>query len=170
MFLRDVTLLRAHSSQDKRNKFSRKRLNEDEGDVTYINERNRVFNKKARLPTTQSLVILTSLCTWFLLLPIVPLFRISHNRIKITPSPPCSIHLSALTTHPLTSNDTTKHDRTCVSPCLVTYALLPRQLPNLYSCKRFHITAYFRLEMQIARYYDKYTAEIRDSFERGTAL
>ena len=32
--------------QDKRNKFSRKRLNEDEGDITYINERNRVFNKK----------------------------------------------------------------------------------------------------------------------------
>ncbi|KAH8112278.1 SYF2-domain-containing protein [Phellopilus nigrolimitatus] len=33
-------------SQDRKNKFSRKRLNEDEGDVTYINERNRVFNKK----------------------------------------------------------------------------------------------------------------------------
>ena len=33
-------------SQDKKNKFSRKRLNEDEGDITYINERNRVFNKK----------------------------------------------------------------------------------------------------------------------------
>ncbi|TDL28006.1 SYF2-domain-containing protein [Rickenella mellea] len=32
--------------QDRKNKFSRKRLNEDEGDITYINERNRVFNKK----------------------------------------------------------------------------------------------------------------------------
>ncbi|KAG1740493.1 mRNA splicing factor SYF2, partial [Suillus paluster] len=31
---------------DKKGKFSRKRLNEDEGDITYINERNRVFNKK----------------------------------------------------------------------------------------------------------------------------
>ncbi|GBE83577.1 SYF2-domain-containing protein [Sparassis latifolia] len=31
---------------DKKSKFSRKRLNEDEGDITYINERNRVFNKK----------------------------------------------------------------------------------------------------------------------------
>ncbi|KAG9310241.1 SYF2-domain-containing protein [Chiua virens] len=31
---------------DKKAKFSRKRLNEDEGDITYINERNRVFNKK----------------------------------------------------------------------------------------------------------------------------
>ena len=40
--------LAVHSSQDKRNKFSRKRLNEDEGDITYINERNRVFNKKVR--------------------------------------------------------------------------------------------------------------------------
>lgn len=40
--------LRARISQDKRNKFSRKRLNEDEGDITYINERNRVFNKKVR--------------------------------------------------------------------------------------------------------------------------
>ncbi|KAI0827287.1 SYF2 splicing factor-domain-containing protein [Trametes gibbosa] len=33
-------------SVDKKKKFSRKRHNEDEGDVTYINERNRVFNKK----------------------------------------------------------------------------------------------------------------------------
>ncbi|KAG9090000.1 hypothetical protein FS749_000893 [Ceratobasidium sp. UAMH 11750] len=31
---------------DKRAKFSRKRANEEEGDITYINERNRVFNKK----------------------------------------------------------------------------------------------------------------------------
>ncbi|KAK2463324.1 hypothetical protein APHAL10511_004635 [Amanita phalloides] len=30
----------------KKGKFSRKRLNEDEGDITYINERNRVFNRK----------------------------------------------------------------------------------------------------------------------------
>lgn len=33
-------------SVDKKRKFSRKRANEDEGDITYINERNRVFNKK----------------------------------------------------------------------------------------------------------------------------
>ncbi|KII91685.1 hypothetical protein PLICRDRAFT_104991 [Plicaturopsis crispa FD-325 SS-3] len=31
---------------DRKGKFSRKRLNEDEGDITYINEHNRVFNKK----------------------------------------------------------------------------------------------------------------------------
>ncbi|KAF8610575.1 SYF2-domain-containing protein [Ceratobasidium sp. AG-I] len=31
---------------DKRSKFSRKRANEEEGDITYINERNKVFNKK----------------------------------------------------------------------------------------------------------------------------
>ncbi|KAI9464083.1 mRNA splicing factor SYF2 [Lactarius psammicola] len=31
---------------DKRRKFSRKRPNEDSGDVTYINEKNRIFNKK----------------------------------------------------------------------------------------------------------------------------
>ncbi|KAL0946221.1 hypothetical protein HGRIS_012480 [Hohenbuehelia grisea] len=31
---------------DKKKKFSRKRANEDEGDITYINEHNRVFNKK----------------------------------------------------------------------------------------------------------------------------
>ena len=36
-------------SVDKKSKFSRKRANEDEGDVTYINERNRVFNKKVSL-------------------------------------------------------------------------------------------------------------------------
>ena len=34
-------------SIDKKGKFSRKRLNEEEGDITYINEHNRVFNKKA---------------------------------------------------------------------------------------------------------------------------
>jgi hypothetical protein len=38
------------NSIDKKGKFSRKRLNEDEGDITYINERNRVFNKKVRIP------------------------------------------------------------------------------------------------------------------------
>lgn len=37
-------------SVDKKKKFSRKRQNEDEGDVTYINERNRVFNKKVCPP------------------------------------------------------------------------------------------------------------------------
>jgi pre-mRNA-splicing factor SYF2 len=37
-------------SIDKKAKFSRKRLNEEEGDITYINERNRVFNKKVRKP------------------------------------------------------------------------------------------------------------------------
>lgn len=35
-------------SIDKKKKFSRKRNNEEEGDITYINERNRVFNKKVR--------------------------------------------------------------------------------------------------------------------------
>jgi pre-mRNA-splicing factor SYF2 len=33
-------------SIDKKGQFSRKRHNEDEGDITYINEQNRVFNKK----------------------------------------------------------------------------------------------------------------------------
>ena len=37
---------RSLHSVDKKAKFSRKRHNEDEGDITYINERNRVFNKK----------------------------------------------------------------------------------------------------------------------------
>ncbi|KAL1664810.1 SYF2 splicing factor-domain-containing protein [Schizophyllum commune] len=31
---------------EKKQKFHRKRINEDEGDITYINEQNRVFNKK----------------------------------------------------------------------------------------------------------------------------
>jgi hypothetical protein len=38
-------------SIDKKSKFSRKRPNEEEGDITYINEHNRVFNKKVRLPS-----------------------------------------------------------------------------------------------------------------------
>jgi len=36
-------------SIDKRRKFSRKRPNEDTGDITYINEKNRIFNKKVEL-------------------------------------------------------------------------------------------------------------------------
>jgi len=71
---------------DKKRKFSRKRANEDEGDITYINERNRIFNKK-----------------------------VSHS----------SSHRGESTS---------------------------------------------RLLIQIARFYDKYTTEIRASFERGTAL
>ena len=39
------------TSLDKRGKRSRKRLHEDDGDITYINERNRVFNKKVSLNT-----------------------------------------------------------------------------------------------------------------------
>ena len=74
-------------SVDKKRKFSRKRANEDEGDITYINERNRVFNKKVG--------------------------RSSGYRFGET-----------------------------ISPFLI----------------------------QIARFYDKYTTEIRASFERGTAL
>lgn len=83
----DWLLIPAHNSIDKKGKFSRKRLNEEEGDITYINEHNRVFNKKVGLPS-----ILTLAAVSF----------VTHS--------------------------------------------------------------------QIARYYDKYTAEIRASFERGTAL
>jgi pre-mRNA-splicing factor SYF2 len=74
-------------SLDRKGKFSRRRLNEDEGDITYINEHNKVFNKKVR----SSVVSIAQMLT-------------------------------------------------------------------------------FRKLSQIARYYDKYTKEIRDSFERGTAL
>jgi hypothetical protein len=45
MFIKSVDRNTSHSI-DKKGKFSRKRLNEDEGDITYINEHNRVFNKK----------------------------------------------------------------------------------------------------------------------------
>lgn len=74
-------------SVDKKRKFSRKRANEDEGDITYINERNRVFNKKVGCSHT--------------------------NRFGGFVS---------------------------------------------------------SFSIQIARFYDKYTTEIRASFERGTAL
>ncbi|KZT43397.1 SYF2-domain-containing protein, partial [Sistotremastrum suecicum HHB10207 ss-3] len=42
----DRVVSKINGDLDKKNKFSRKRANEDEGDITYINERNRVFNKK----------------------------------------------------------------------------------------------------------------------------
>ncbi|KAF8622412.1 hypothetical protein AX15_007058 [Amanita polypyramis BW_CC] len=42
----DRVVSKINRDVDKKGKFSRKRLNEDEGDITYINERNRVFNKK----------------------------------------------------------------------------------------------------------------------------
>ncbi|EEB90725.1 hypothetical protein MPER_11029, partial [Moniliophthora perniciosa FA553] len=45
----DRVVSKINKDIDKRGKFSRKRLNEDEGDITYINEHNRVFNKKASL-------------------------------------------------------------------------------------------------------------------------
>jgi hypothetical protein len=45
-------------SIDKRGKFSRRRLNETEGDITYINEQNRVFNKKVTFcPNLRHLVV-----------------------------------------------------------------------------------------------------------------
>ena len=74
-------------SIDKKGKFSRKRLNEEEGDITYINEHNRVFNKKVGFLS---------------------------------------------------------------QPANSSYLII--------------------VAIQIARYYDKYTSEIRASFERGTAL
>ncbi|KAI6027030.1 SYF2-domain-containing protein [Pisolithus marmoratus] len=42
----DRVVSKLNRDVDKKAKFSRKRHNEDEGDITYINERNRVFNKK----------------------------------------------------------------------------------------------------------------------------
>lgn len=81
-------------SIDKKKKFSRKRNNDDDGDITYINERNKVFNKKVRV-----MVILGF-----------------ERGLRVVVAD------------------------TDVSP------------------------------LQIARYYDKYTTEIRASFERGTAL
>ncbi|EKM56685.1 uncharacterized protein PHACADRAFT_253948 [Phanerochaete carnosa HHB-10118-sp] len=42
----DRVVSKINTDVDKKKRFSRKRNNEDEGDITYINERNRVFNKK----------------------------------------------------------------------------------------------------------------------------
>ncbi|OCH88708.1 SYF2-domain-containing protein [Obba rivulosa] len=42
----DRVVSKINRDVEKKSKFSRKRNNEDEGDITYINERNRVFNKK----------------------------------------------------------------------------------------------------------------------------
>jgi len=42
----DRVVSKINKDIDKKGKFSRKRVNEDDGDITYINERNRVFNKK----------------------------------------------------------------------------------------------------------------------------
>ncbi|GJE86326.1 SYF2 domain-containing protein [Phanerochaete sordida] len=42
----DRVVGKINADVDKKKRFSRKRNNEEEGDVTYINERNRVFNKK----------------------------------------------------------------------------------------------------------------------------
>ena len=45
----NMSLIFKTFSIDKKGKFSRKRLNEEEGDITYINEHNRVFNKKVNI-------------------------------------------------------------------------------------------------------------------------
>ncbi|KAJ6485699.1 SYF2 splicing factor-domain-containing protein [Mycena sanguinolenta] len=42
----DRVVSKINKDIDKKSNFSRKRPNEDEGDITYINEHNRVFNKK----------------------------------------------------------------------------------------------------------------------------
>jgi len=42
----DRVIGKINADIDKKKKFSRKRNNEDDGDITYINERNKVFNKK----------------------------------------------------------------------------------------------------------------------------
>ncbi|KAI9511367.1 SYF2-domain-containing protein [Russula earlei] len=42
----DRVIGKINQDLDKRRKFSRKRANEDSGDITYINEKNRIFNKK----------------------------------------------------------------------------------------------------------------------------
>ncbi|KAH9990203.1 SYF2-domain-containing protein [Russula compacta] len=42
----DRVIGKINQDLDKRRKFSRKRANEDTGDITYINEKNRIFNKK----------------------------------------------------------------------------------------------------------------------------
>lgn len=42
----DRVVSKINADVDKKKRFSRKRNNDDEGDVTYINERNKVFNKK----------------------------------------------------------------------------------------------------------------------------
>jgi len=42
----DRVIGKINEDLDKRRKFSRKRANEDTGDITYINEKNRIFNKK----------------------------------------------------------------------------------------------------------------------------
>jgi len=42
----DRVIGKINDDLDKRRKFSRKRPNEDTGDITYINEKNRIFNKK----------------------------------------------------------------------------------------------------------------------------
>ena len=61
-------------SIDKKAKFSRKRLNEDEGDITYINERNRVFNKKV-----------WSFCLFLFARPVDVRFRLRDITTNILP-------------------------------------------------------------------------------------
>lgn len=56
----DRVVNKLNTDLDKRAKWSRKRLNTDEGDITYINERNRVFNKKV-CPTLYRLTFFFSL-------------------------------------------------------------------------------------------------------------
>lgn len=59
-----MTLTSQTPSIDKKGKFSRKRLNEEEGDITYINEHNRVFNKKVSIRFLQHLPVLPILTVY----------------------------------------------------------------------------------------------------------
>ncbi|KIO01638.1 hypothetical protein M404DRAFT_1003030 [Pisolithus tinctorius Marx 270] len=51
----DRLISKLNHDVDKKAKFSCKRRNEDESDITYVNERNSVFNKKIARSTTNTL-------------------------------------------------------------------------------------------------------------------
>ncbi|KAF8653666.1 hypothetical protein AX16_003817 [Volvariella volvacea WC 439] len=72
----DRVVAKINKDIDKKAKFSRKRPNEDEGDITYINEHNRVFNKKARI----HLIPNPSMVLIDIISPDCPILRQVHRR------------------------------------------------------------------------------------------
>lgn len=99
-------------SIDKRGKFSRKRLNEDEGDITYINERNRVFNKKVR-PT-----------------PLYPFHHAAHRR------PPLFVRLDRTLLRQIHCRDTCQlRARHCAVIVLAARALIRPGFGGLWTLR-----------------------------------
>lgn len=111
------------NSIDKRRKFSRKRPNEDTGDVTYINEKNRIFNKKVQLLSARTSIFAdfsfprlhattTNIPRRYA--PVSSVERPYERQVHFVPVPPSRLYLLSVRSY-----------------CIITYFMRPRSETGL---------------------------------------